>query len=309
MSSSASAATPGVELRPATTADLPDCERIWREGLNGYLGPMGIPDVPLDNPGLRRLHAHTLATDPERFWVAERGGRVIAFGSAVERSALWFLSMLFVEPAEQGRRIGQSLLERMLPRPGDGHALATATDSAQPVSNGLYGSLGIVPRMPMFHLIGRPRPGSRPAELPDGIRGEVVGAGDTAFAAARDALDRELVGFVHPEDHAFAAGDRVLFAYRDRDGALAGYGYASEVGRIGPIAARDGALLGPILEHLLDAVEPRGASAVWLPGAAGEGVVSALRAGLRIEGFPTLLCWSRPFGDFERYVPISPGLI
>jgi hypothetical protein len=34
-----------------------------------------------------------------------------------------------------------------------------------------------------------------------------------------------------------------------------------------------------------------------------------LRAGLRIEGFPFLACWSRPFADFGRYLPTSPGLL
>src|SRR5438309_6639804 len=88
-----------VDLRPATEADLPACEAIWRDALNGYLGPLGVPDVGLDNPGLRRLHAHTLATDPSRFWVGTDGrDRPVAFGSAVHRGPIWFLSMLFGNP-------------------------------------------------------------------------------------------------------------------------------------------------------------------------------------------------------------------
>jgi hypothetical protein len=38
-------------------------------------------------------------------------------------------------------------------------------------------------------------------------------------------------------------------------------------------------------------------------------VRTVLDAGLRLEGFPILLCWSAPFGDFARYIPISPGLL
>ena len=71
----------------------------------------------------------------------------------------------------------------------------------------------------------------------------------------------------------------------------------------------DPELQGPVLGHLLTEVEPRGASAIWLPGAADGAYRTALGAGLRIEGFPTLLCYDRPFGDFTRYVPTSPGLI
>ena len=43
------------------------------EILEMYLNavPLGQPPIPEDNPGLRRLHAHTLATDPDRFRVVE----------------------------------------------------------------------------------------------------------------------------------------------------------------------------------------------------------------------------------------------
>jgi hypothetical protein len=124
------------------------------------------------------------------------------------------------------------------------------------------------------------------------------------------ALDREIVGYDHPADHRFILSDRPsAFAYRDASGALVGYGYTSPVGRIGPIAVRGVDLMAPVLGHLLTAVEPRGASAIWLAGDAGAAIGLALGAGLRFEDFPLLLCWNRPFADFERYVPISPGLI
>jgi hypothetical protein len=32
-------------------------------------------------------------------------------------------------------------------------------------------------------------------------------------------------------------------------------------------------------------------------------------AGLRIEDFPLLIGWNRPFADLSRYLPISPGLL
>jgi len=102
---------------------------------------------------------------------------------------------------------------------------------------------------------------------------------------------------------------RIGFAYRDDRGDLVAYGYTSELGRIGPIATHDPALHGPLVAHLLGAVVPRGASAIWVPGAAGSTLTMLTRAGLRVEGFPMLVCWSRPFADFSRYLPISPGLL
>ncbi len=307
---------PGISFRAGTKRDLPECNRIWRESIDAYLLPMGFPPLPLDNPGLRRLHEHTLATDPSRFVVAERRGRagrrrVVAFGSAVERGDLWFLSMLFVEPREQARGVGRALVFEILPAPLNGRVLATCTDSAQPISNGLYASLGIVPRMPLLNLVGRPYAGARWPELPDGITVERV-VDDQAWAAdpGVEDLDRALLGFAHPADHAFVLGEpRRPFAYRRPDGALAAYGYAGDVGRVGPIAVTTPELLTPVLGHLLRTVEPRGASSIWLPGDAADAIRVAIRAGLRIEGFPILAGWSRPFADFTRYVPTSPGLI
>ena len=310
----------GIRYRPATVADLPDCERVWREGLDGYLGRLGFPDVPLENPGLRRLHAHTLATDPTRFQVAERRGRggkprMVAFGSAVERGSMWFLSMLFVDPAEQSQGLGRALLERILPDDPDEWQLATCTDSAQPISNGLYASFGIVPRMPFLNLLGRPREDWIPPSLPDGISVERVEPGadgllDAADQTELDALDLVVNGWEHPQDHAFDLRERPrLFRYRRADGRLVAYGYTSEVGRVGPIAVRDSEDLWPVAAHLLTAVPPRGASSIWFGGHASEAVAAAIRAGMRLEGFPILACWSQPYADFTRYVPTSPGLI
>lgn len=310
----------GVTFRHATEADLPECSRIHRVGIDDYLMRLAFPPLPLENAGLLRLHAHTLASDPRRFQVAERRGRggkprMVAFGSAVERGPMWFLSMLFVEPADQARGLGRALLERILPEERDGRRLGTCTDSAQPVSNGLYASFGIVPRMPFLNLLGRPRPGWTPPRLPDGVTATRAEPGPDGLLvpgeqAELDALDLELNGWAHPQDHAFDLRERPwLFRYRDAGGRLAGYGYTSEVGRVGPIAVRDEALLFPVVAHLLTAVPPRGASSVWLGGQASEAIAASIRAGLRLEGFPILACWTEPFADFTRYVPTSPGLI
>jgi len=307
----------GITIRAATPADLPDAHRIWRDAIDDYTGRLGGHPLPRENPGVMRLHAHCLATDPTRFQVAVRNsirgeGRVVGFGSAVDRGPLWFLSMLFVDPGEQARGLGRALLGRLLGgADAAGLRLATATDSAQPISNALYASIGIVPRVPLLHLLGRREPGREVPGLPGGVTASPLWDGGEARAGAEvDALDREVIGFAHPEDHGYArAGEGQGFGYRDGSGSLLGYGYASMAGRIGPIAAREPDLVAAIFGHLLTAVEPRGASSIWLPGTAGPTVVAALRAGLRLDGFPVLLCWDRPFADLARYSPISPGLL
>jgi GNAT superfamily N-acetyltransferase len=325
---------PPIEIRPARPEELPTCAEIWRESLNDYIVKLNQHPIPDDLTRIIRLYRHLAETDPERFVVAldlegtaaegegseaADSGRIVGFASAVQRDWLWFLSMCFIRPAAQGRGIGRALLGDILPPAGSGAILATATDSAQPISNALYSRYGIVPRMPLFSISGYvTAPDSLPS-LPQGIQvvpfetivtNAAGGAGHRELAETVGALDRELLGVDHPQDHRFLRTEgRHGFLYRDGSGTTLGYGYAWETGRIGPLAVRDRELVGPVLGHLLRAVPARGAQAVWVPGAAGAAVRTLLDAGLRFEDFPILIGWSRPFADFERYLPVSPGLL
>jgi hypothetical protein len=167
--------------------------------------------------------------------------------------------------------------------------------------------------MPLLSLVGRPSGPDAFGALPAGIVAvpfeDLAAERHGNLASAVDSLDREVVGFAHPEDHRFLRQEgRRGFLFRHGSRAV-GYGYGSEAGRVGPIAVRDPGLLPAALGHVLAAIEPRGASALWAPGLADRAVVPLLRAGFRLDQFPVLLCWTRPFADFSRYVPISPGLL
>jgi GNAT superfamily N-acetyltransferase len=321
-------ATPtGHVLRPAGGDDLATCAAIWRGALNDYLGRLAQPEIPDELGSILRLYGHLLVTDPATFLVAERPAgpatagqsRIDGFVTALRRDELWFLSMLFVRPNAQARGLGRALLAAVLPSPATGSVVrATAADSVQPISTGLYASLGMVPRIPLLRLVGLPeRPEAFPS-LPAGVEAirfdEIGGAGDglerSALAAELAALDLDAAGFTRSLDHEFAElAGRIGFLFRDRDGAAVAHGYTSESGRIGPIAVRDASLLGAVVGHLVRVVRPRGAFGMWVPGTAGEAIVPLLRAGFRLEGFPALLCWDRPFADFSRYIPMSPGLL
>jgi GNAT superfamily N-acetyltransferase len=275
--------------------------------------------------------------------------QVIGFGIAAQREHVWFLSQLYVLPHEQGKGIGRALLTQILPslgpQPADGTGapeaagargatpttdatdvgaaspaldgpdtrdrrpgvLAMCTDSAQPVSNGLYARFGIVPRAPVFNLVGTPSP-SALARLPAGI--EAVPFGRRDPRAALESIDRAVLGYPRAADHAYLrATGRTGFVYQTDDGEPIGYGYSSEVGRFGPVALLDETVTAQVLGHLMTAIRPRGATSAWVPGANDRAMVALLRAGLRIEGFPALLCWTRPFAQFDRYVPASLALL
>lgn len=312
----------GLSYRPVRPDELAACAEVWRDGINDYTRRLNQPDVPPETASLLRLYAHLQSTDPERFIVATMpsndGERVVAFAAALMRERLWFLSMLFVRPGLQGAGVGRALLSRVAPNHGEASFRSTATDSAQPISNALYASEGIVPRVPLLNLIGLPQQPDAFEPLPSGIVptafsdlvGQAGGEGHRRLAATVDALDREVLGVAHPADHRFLRQEsRTGWLYHGPDGTAVAYGYATEAGRIGPVAVRDPALLAPILGHLSSAVTPRGAFALWLPGTADRAVVLALQAGFRLDQFPVLLCWDRPFADLTRYLPISPGLL
>ncbi len=313
----------GTAFRPARPDDLPECARVWRESINHYLGPLGRPEVPDELGPIGRLHAHTLATDPDRFVVATVPGdgaeRIVGFGSAVERGPIWYLSMLFVRPEGQGQGLGRAILERLLPAPSFAGMLGTAVDSLQPISTALYARYGIAPRMPIVDLRGDIlRPEAFP-DLPDGAvaipfetiaGGPPGGSGHRELAELVNAIDHELLGAEHPQDHRFLRQEgRHGFLYRAASGTVLGYGYAGEAGRVGPVAVRDGELLEAVVGHLIDAVTARGGRAIWAPGEALRLMPTLLAAGLRTDEFPLLLCWDRPFADFSRYLPTSPGLL
>ncbi|MBM4409171.1 MAG: GNAT family N-acetyltransferase [Chloroflexi bacterium] len=306
--------SPGLDLpeRPARPDDLAACTRLWDVAIGDYVRRLNQPWFPGELAPLERLLGHLLTTDPDLFRVATRPGsdEPVAFVSANRRGATWFLSMLFVDPALQREGVGRRLLERVLPPPGErqGIALGTATDSAQPISNGLYATYGIVPRMPVWRLVGRPERHDALERLPADVDVELLAAATEAPDAVH-ALDRVVVGHERRPDHAFLLAERRLLAIYWRDGQPVGYGYASPSGRFGPMAALDASLLAPIGAHLLSLFEAPGAFAAWVPGAAGPLTTMLLRAGFRFDPFPMLLCWSGPLADLERYVPISGALI
>ena len=315
--------------RPARPDELGACADIWRVSINDYIVPLGQHEIPPDSNQVTRLFTHLQSTDPERFVVATSpdadadAGRIVAFTAAVERERLWYLSMLFVLPELQGLGVGRELLARVLPT-DDEMARSTATDSAQPISNALYASYGIVPRMPLLNLVGLPERPDAFGSLPSGITpvsfdtiagrpagsGGPGGGGHDGLIRLIEGLDRDVVGVAHPQDHRFLRAEaRHGWLYCGPDGSPLAYGYAGESGRLGPVAARDPDLLAPILGHLTSAVIPRGASAIWVGGEADRALVALLRAGFRLESFPVLLCWDRPYADFSRYLPSSPGLL
>jgi GNAT superfamily N-acetyltransferase len=264
-----------VEIRRATEADLPAEQEVFRAAI-GELYRRHSFEPPNPPPAaFEAQQGHLLRHDGERCFVAEDAGRIVAFVAALARADTWFLSSLFVLPEVQGRGLGRRLLERAW---GDGYRRRlTLTDAIQPVSNGLYTGLGLVPSTPVLHLEGQARPDAR-----SGL--EAASTEPSALAA----LDRAAYGFDRAIDHAYWGAEPGRGTLWLRAGEPCAYSYVWPGGRIGPVAGVDGAAAADALRAEL--TQARGGPAgVVVPGSAAPLVRAAVAGGLRFARPPGLL--------------------
>jgi hypothetical protein len=172
--------------------------------------------------------------------------------------------------------------------------------SVQPISAALYARNGLVPRVPLYTLVGRPV-----TVLPR------VGESCDLTAVEPDeldVLDREVLGLTRRVDHeAWRSWERRPFALRQA-GELLGYGYAQAAGRLGPIVVRRSEDLLPFIGSLMDRVEAVENWMIHVPGVAAEPFAALLRAGLRFDGPPIIYCATEPGIDHTRYLPATFAL-
>lgn len=286
-----------MELRPITTNDVEVCIDIFYESDEALTVGFGLPLQPRNTASMARIFDHVLATAPHRAWLAEENGVVLGFGMGADRDVMVFLCFLFVRPNVQLAGIGRAIYERCIPR--DGYR-ATCIWSVQPISAALYARDGLVPRVPIYTLIGRPRT-PLPA-LPDGM---VVGP---VSAAELDLLDREVLGITRAVDHvAWQGWERMPFALRHGDD-LAGYGYVQQSGRVGPVVVRQAERLLPFVGALMQQIEPIEDWMLHVPGVAAETFAGLLAAGMRLDGQPVIFCATKPGIDHSRYLPATFAL-
>lgn len=286
-----------MDYRPITEPDLEACADVFYAADDDLTARVGLTPTPRNRPNLVGLFRHITITDPDRVWLAEEDGRVVAFSMAAQRDQLTFLAFLFVDPGLQARGLGRVLLERAMA--GSGRS-AVCIFSVQPVSAALYAQYGMVPRVPMYTLLGKLKEAL--PRLPRGLR---VGPLDLG---ATEALDLEVTGFTRPQDHAaWEQWGRVrhgLFS----GSRLVGYGYAQQSGRLGPFVVRNSDNLLPLVGELTRQVEAVEDWMVHVPGPAQETFVALLRHGLRFDGPPIIYCATGQETDHSRYLPSTFAL-
>jgi ribosomal protein S18 acetylase RimI-like enzyme len=292
-----------VIFRPAGLSDLEATYEVFVAAANELRARSGRP--PVDDTPQRRgwaipLRRHLLVQDPERFWVAEAGGRVVGFGMAALRERLWYLAALHVLPTYQGRRIGQELLRRCLASADERRGVRIViSESTQPVSNALYAKYGMYQWVPLLQVVGTAHRHDQPRLGCEAI------ADDRALLEL-DTIDRLVLGVGRAIDHRYWISQPGLsgLLFRHRGEAI-GYAYLSVSGQVGPVAARLPRQLPHILSETLRFAAERGVSNMTLvvPGHCRGALAYLLRNGFRYGGSINLLLASRPFGHVDRYLP------
>ncbi|HYI22108.1 MAG TPA: GNAT family N-acetyltransferase [Candidatus Limnocylindrales bacterium] len=286
-----------MDFRPILLGDVATCAEIFWAADDDLMLRAGLPPNPRNEARLFSLFEHIVANDPERGWLAENDGQPTGFAMSVQRGDLTFLAMLFVMPKAQARGLGRELLERSM---AESSRRAVSIFSVQPISGALYAQYGMVPLVPMYTMTGRPR-----VELPALADSLTVGPVE---AAAVDPIDLEVTGFTRQVDHAaWQAWGRVRFGLFE-GGELAGYGYAQQAGRIGPVMVRRPELVLPFVGQLMKEIEPVEDWMLNVPGPAAEPFESLLKAGMRFDGPPIIYCATDGRTDHSRYMPATFAL-
>ena len=284
-------------------ADIPAMLEVFFRAMEDLDERRHRPLQPRNAAPLEMHFEHLISTDPSSSIVADDHGRVVAFGIVMARGAEAFLSFLFVEPRWQGHGMGRAVLDACLRGAAGAQRLSTCAEADQPVSTGLYASLGLVPRTPIYLLRGGLADDALPG-LPPGVR---PGPVQTEVVAA---LDIEVVGYQRPQDHAFwAVGEREGFMFSSESGALLGYGYAHRSGRIGPVVAVEPSFLPGFLGYLVRSTHVLEGRQLVMPGTCIAALRPLIAAGIRIDGTPAVYCAEGPGPRFDRYIPMSFALL
>lgn len=294
--------------RPAQAQDLARTEALVIASINDLterhgFGPMGTANPP-------SFQLFSLKDDPEGLWVAEDDGDILGFAWSWVCGDVWFLAQLFVDPAQQGRGVGNELLKRSLEHARKSGAVhkALITFTFNRVSQGLYMRHGLFPKMPIYFfaaarervMAGLSEPRLRSVEIDD-----------TAQMKALAEIDARAIGVTREKHHGYLLNDpatRGVMLYAGSE--CAGYAYVASNGHIGPLAATRADVLGDVFTAALK-MAANGSSekvSAFLPGTCHSALSLAANHGMRIT-FPMLLMASPGYGDWKQYLPRNPGFM
>ena len=266
-----------MDIRTIEPADIASCQRIVDASLGDLHRRYGLPEDEGGEPDwLHPVLSHFLQSDPSGSLGAMEDGELVAFVSSFRRDDYWFLSFLFVHPSAQGHGVGRALLDDVSPKEPE-VVRATVVESFQPVSTGLYASVGVVPRSVKYWLSGISRPESLPRLSGDLRRAELTAEDRDAI----DVLDGAVLGFARNADHAWWSAGTRGWSFRRGDD-LVGYAYVDD-GYLGPALAIDEQTLCSVVADVVGSSDDPASMSVNLSGDSRDLFRMLMRAGARID--------------------------
>jgi ribosomal protein S18 acetylase RimI-like enzyme len=248
-----------VKYRPADVRDLGAAEELVIASINDLtvrhgFGPMATASHP-------SFQLFSLKDDPDGLWIAEDGGEIVGFAWSWACGELWFLAQLFVDPAQQGRGIGNELLKLSLEHARQSRAAhkALITFTFNRVSQGLYIRHGLFPRMPIYFL------GAKREQVTDRLPKpplESVAINDMPSSIEKVLeIDSRAIGVSREKHHRYLLNDPAstgVLLYAGSD--CVGYGYVASSGHIGPLAVTRTDVLGDAFTTVLAIAARNGSS-------------------------------------------------
>jgi len=295
--------------RPARAQDLATAEALVVTSINDLterhgFGPMATATPP-------NFQLFSLKDDADGLWIAEDGGSILGFAWSWVCGDVWFLAQLFVDPAQQGRGIGNELLKLTLEHARKSRAAhkALITFTFNRVSQALYIRHGLFPKMPIYYFAAaRERVA---AELSKTTLNSMA-INDTAAHMKKLAeIEACAVGIAREKHHRYLLQDPTNTGILLCAGSeCVGYAYLGSNGHIGPLAVTRVDVLGDAFTtafNMEDASSTEKISA-FLPGTCDSALSLAINHGMRIT-FPMLLMASPGYGDWTQYLPRNPGFM
>jgi len=295
--------------KPARAEDLVPANALVVATVNDLTEKHGFGAMASVRPP--SFQQFSLADDPGGLWVAEDGGKIVGFVWSWICGDVWFLSQLFVDPAQQGGGIGNKLLELSVEyarKSGATHR-ALITFSFNRVSQGLYIRHGFFPKTPIYFW-NAPRERMM-KNLPAAPLQTIAMEDDAAHMKALAEIDTSAIGVSREKHHRYLRSDPTMKGFMLRAGGdTVGYAYASSDGHVGPLAvSRAGVLDDAFVTALKIAAEGNSPNvSAFLPGTCDSVLTLAVRHRMRIT-FPMLLMASPGFGDWTHYLPRNPGFM
>jgi ribosomal protein S18 acetylase RimI-like enzyme len=295
--------------RPARAQDLAATDALVVASINDLSERHGFGSMATASPPNFQLFS--LKDDPDGLWIAEDAGDILGFAWSWVCGDVWFLAQLFVDPAKQGRGIGNELLKLALEharKSGAPHkALITFTFNR--VSQGLYIRHGLFPKMPIYFLgaareqvmAGLPEPPLRSIAIDD----------TSAHMKRLTEIDASAVGAARAKHHRYLLNDPGTTGFLLCAGSdCVGYTYISSNGHIGPLAVMQTNVLGDAFTTALKMAADGSSEKIsaFVPGTCDSALSLAVSHRLRIT-FPMLLMASPGYGDWTQYLPRNPGFM